>query len=383
MRQREEVQEVLPAMSEHQCYEFLALERPLTRKQMDELRAVSSRAEITPARFWNEYHWGDLKADPAKLVERYFDAHMYFANWGTHRLILRVPIERVAPKSLRAYFVGDAARARVTGEHLILDLRSEDEERNFDEDGQDSLAALALVRTDLMRGDLRVAYLAWLLAVQAGELGDDQPEPPVPPGLSDLTASQAAMAEFLRIDEDLISAAADASHEASDDRPALRKWVVALPPRVKDDWLRRAVDEPDLALGGELLRVYRAESKPPLSKSRRTVADLLAGAERHRLVRERAEADRADKAKRAAEVARKKRLDRLAARVDAAWAELEALVEKSAYEEALLLATDLRDLSARDGAAASFADLFKAMRKRQLRRRGFFDRWTRANAPER
>lgn len=59
--------------------------------------------------------------DPAKLVERYFDAHMYFANWGTHRLILRVPIERVAPRSLQAYFVGDAARAKVTGEHLILD----------------------------------------------------------------------------------------------------------------------------------------------------------------------------------------------------------------------------------------------------------------------
>ena len=67
-------------MSEYQCYEFIALDRPLSSKEMTELRAISTRAAITPTRFWNEYHWGSLKADPAKLVERYFDAHMYFAD---------------------------------------------------------------------------------------------------------------------------------------------------------------------------------------------------------------------------------------------------------------------------------------------------------------
>ena len=82
-------------MSEYQCYEFVALERPLTAKQMAELRAISTRAEISPTRFWNEYQWGDLKADPAKLMERYFDAHLYFTNWGKHRLMLRIPTARV------------------------------------------------------------------------------------------------------------------------------------------------------------------------------------------------------------------------------------------------------------------------------------------------
>ena len=55
-------------MSEYQSYEFIAIDRPLTSKQMAELRVVSTRAEISPTRFWNEYQWGDLKADPAKLV---------------------------------------------------------------------------------------------------------------------------------------------------------------------------------------------------------------------------------------------------------------------------------------------------------------------------
>ena len=42
--------------------------------------------------------------------------------------MLRVPAKRVDGKVLRAYFVGDAANAKAAGEHLIIDLHSEDEE---------------------------------------------------------------------------------------------------------------------------------------------------------------------------------------------------------------------------------------------------------------
>src|SRR5882757_3928470 len=108
-------------MSEYQCYEFVALERPLTVKQMNELRAISTRAEISPTRFWNEYQWGDLKADPAKLIGRYFDAPLYFTNWGAHRLMLRVPKVRVDMKAMKPYFLGgDAARLISMGEHVVL-----------------------------------------------------------------------------------------------------------------------------------------------------------------------------------------------------------------------------------------------------------------------
>jgi predicted HTH transcriptional regulator len=36
-------------MSEYQCYEFVALDRPLTAKQMAELRAISTRAPASTA----------------------------------------------------------------------------------------------------------------------------------------------------------------------------------------------------------------------------------------------------------------------------------------------------------------------------------------------
>ncbi len=36
---------------------------------MGELRSISTRADITTTSFINEYSWGDLKANPVKLLQ--------------------------------------------------------------------------------------------------------------------------------------------------------------------------------------------------------------------------------------------------------------------------------------------------------------------------
>lgn len=372
----------LDSMSEYQCYEFVALDAPLSSRQMAELRAVSTRADITSTRFWNEYHWGDLKADPLKLVMRYFDAHAYFANWGTRRLMLRISAAQVDPKLLRTYFPGGAARLSVAGTRLVLDLTSDEEEPRDDFSPGSPLAPLTPIRAEIAQGDLRAAYLSWLLAVQAGDVRDGALEPLVPDGLSTPSVPQRAMIEFLRIDPDLIGAAAARSRISGGDGKEFRGWVSRLSAGAKDQWLQRAVAEPELALGGELLRAFRKEKKVGAGASRRTVRELRDWAEVRRQARERVEAARVDKARRAAEAVRAKRLDALAHKVDAAWARLEALIEKSAYDDALALALDLRDVAMRDGAIGAFGKRFKAMRKRRIHRRGFFDRWKRANDPE-
>lgn len=64
-------------MSECQYYEFQAIDRPLTKSEMAEVRALSTRATITSTRFQNEYHWGDFTGDPLALIARYYDAHVY------------------------------------------------------------------------------------------------------------------------------------------------------------------------------------------------------------------------------------------------------------------------------------------------------------------
>jgi len=57
-------------MSEYQYYEFRAIDRLLTDRQMQELRAISTRAAISRTSFSNYYTFGDLKANPRDLWSR-------------------------------------------------------------------------------------------------------------------------------------------------------------------------------------------------------------------------------------------------------------------------------------------------------------------------
>jgi hypothetical protein len=77
-------------MSEYQYYEFQAIDRPLTEKEMAQLRSYSTRARITPRSFVNDYSWGDFKGDADAWMEKYFDVFLYLANWGTHSARSRV-----------------------------------------------------------------------------------------------------------------------------------------------------------------------------------------------------------------------------------------------------------------------------------------------------
>src|SRR5437867_12811416 len=99
---------------------------------MAELRSVSTRAVITSTSFTNHYEWGDLKADPLKLLEKYFDTFLYVANWGTGVLYLRLPLELADFKVLRAMFPGDAAPVRQSGHSVIVAFENQFEDDDWD-----------------------------------------------------------------------------------------------------------------------------------------------------------------------------------------------------------------------------------------------------------
>lgn len=368
-------------MSEYQSYEFVALDRRLTATEMAELRSISTRAEITPTRFWNEYQWGDLKADPAELLARYFDVHLYFANWGTRRLMFRLPIAAVDLDALRAYLPGGPATLSTTGEYTVLDLCSEvdDPEDEWWEEGH-LAASLTPLRAELLRGDLRVAYLAWLLAVQDGEVDPDAWEPPVPPGLGELSAPLEALVDFLRIDQDLLAVAAESSGEAGGDVGRFREWVRQLPVGEQQHWLLRAVDNPDLALGSALLGEFRRAQPAVADRQRRTVAQLLARAEGLEDARRREAMRRQEQARAAAAAARERELDALGRRGASAWRELDQLVEARSYDEAVRLAMDLREVAVRADGLEEFDRRLAEVRQRYSRRRSFLDRLSRADA---
>jgi len=194
-------------MSEYQYYEFQAIDRPLTAREMGELRSYSSRARITATSFVNEYSWGDFKGNADAWMEKYFDAFLYLANWGMHIVKLRLPA-RLLDLETAEHYCRESAAVREKDGKIILTFESEAEGGDGWVEGEGELSSLISVRSELARGDLRALYLGWLLCAQNGELDDEEIEPPVPAGLGQLSASLSDFAEFLRIDTDLIDAAA-------------------------------------------------------------------------------------------------------------------------------------------------------------------------------
>lgn len=222
-------------MSEYQYYEFLAIDRSLTCDEMAELRALSTRANITPASFTNEYNWGDFKGNPDKLMERYFDAHVYMANWRTATFMLRLPIEALAKETAEAFMFEYIMECEATKTHWIITWYLEESE-NYDrfnlDDGSGWMARLAPVRDELLRGDIRSLYIGWLRAVAYGIIEDDEMEPLPVSGLGSWTSAQQSLAEFLEVDTDLLAGAGIGRPAAQDGEilpEEMKKWIDALP----------------------------------------------------------------------------------------------------------------------------------------------------------
>ncbi|MEV0299408.1 hypothetical protein [Nocardia sp. NPDC050710] len=380
-------------MSEYQYYEFVAIDRPLDDRELAEVRAMSTRAHLTATSFVNEYHWGSFRGDVHRMVERYYDAHLYLANWGTHQLMFRLPRAVLDLAVAEPYCLGDCVTAETSGERIILGFSSEDESGDWVEAAETSLSAVVGVRADLAAGDLRPLYLAWLAGYGAWERDewafdrdhDDRLEPPVPPGLRTLTAAQRAMADFLRLDRDLLHVAASASPDLAvraDDSRALAVWIAELDVAEKDRLLLRVAGDDAAGVRMELLRRFRdSATAAPEQAPRRTVADLLDGAARHRRDRERREAaveaeqQARLEARRARERAR--RLDALARDQDDAWQRIEVMVatkKASQYGAAIELLVDLRDLAEREGRTETFMRQASALRGRHTGKPAFLRR---------
>lgn len=316
-------------MSEYQYYEFVAIDRPLTRDDMAELRAHSSRAAISATSFVNEYHWGDLKGDPAHWMRRYFDAFVYTANWCSCRLALRVPRGVFQKADLKHFMTDCALTVDDAKTHWIINWSlddSEDHDRFGMEDGRGWMGRLAPLRDELMRGDLRPLYLGWLAGVAGAEVDDDALEPPVPMGMSRLSVAQQALVEFLEIDPDLITAAAAGSQEAveSSEDDSVETWVAGLPKSemriVFSLLLQGATQQAERRVRSEFIAWQEESGSTVLSPAvRRTVAELqiLAnGAEEQRMGQQAKERARQEEENRKA---REAYLRKMAGNVEQCW----------------------------------------------------------------
>jgi hypothetical protein len=384
-------------MSEYQYYEFLAIDTPVTSQQMAELRSISTRAEISPTRFTNTYTYGDFRGNPVELVERYFDAHVYIANWGTHTLIFGIPGTAVDAQALRAYQAEDGFHVRERRGRVVVTFQKAAEDGGDwveDDEGPAWMTALHGLRADLMNGDLRAAYLGWLRGLQtavvvideerldedeepeweAGEIDTSMLEPPVPPGLRSLSGPLRELARFLELDQDLLAVAAAASEpltRTAPSTPELTRWIGALPSDERDAILLRVV-QGDAQVSAELRRRFREATAPPITAAatkRRTIGELFAASREHAERRKRQEAEAAAAERRrkaeAARQAREAHLDAMVGNEGPLWHQVQVLIvtkKPADYDRAVMIVKDLRDLAQREGTTAAFEERLHALR---------------------
>jgi len=378
-------------MSEYQYYEFLAIDRPLTSEEMAALRALSTRAHITPVSFTNEYNWGDFKGNPDDLMRRFFDAHVYVANWMTAIFKVRVPIDAISEKTVEATAVRHILDLKATETHWVITWNLNESE-NYDrfgmDDGRGWMARLAPVRDELLRGDIRSLYIGWLAAVTREMVDEDDLEPLPVEGLGSLTAAQQALAEFLEVDEDLLAGAGIGSPALQDGEPSQKET---------DEWLGELPRDEVFALLNQLLEGQGQKAERTLKNRfavwrrglggesdeapRRSVEELKRNAEtakERRLERERREKERLD-AKRRKE--REAYLRALSKNFPEAWQSVQQSVERGsglAYDEACRALADLAEAYSVHANRKTFQQELRKFMAGHMRRKTLIQRLVKA-----
>jgi hypothetical protein len=260
-------------MSEYQHYEWLAIDRPLNHEQLRAVQGLSSHMDdVTPTHALVTYSYGDFKHDPIKVLTSYFDAHLYTANWGDTRLAFRLPRAAVNADEIKAYTFTDHISFERKGDNYILSIEWDEEGGSDWVEVDGVLAQVASVRQQLISGDYRALYLAWLAfderATEYDEGYDDGADekrtpPPAPPGLDALNGPLKAFCDLFNIDKSIIKAAAKDSKPLYEPSPSEWRNALAKISRERcDHYLLQLIKD-----GSPLGSVLRKELAPYLGQS--------------------------------------------------------------------------------------------------------------------
>jgi hypothetical protein len=343
-------------MSEYQFVAFRAIDRPVSKQNLAYMRQQSTRAEISPWSFENEYHYGDFRGNAEEMLRRGYDIHLHYANFGVRRLLIRLPPGRPSIAEIKPYlgedFLQFSKDKNGTGGILAIEpyLEPDTLEELWEVDS--FLDRLMEIRTEILEGDLRPLYLAHLaMACDLNHDPEETTEAPVPAGLGALTDAQQALAEFYGLDDSLIAAAAEASPplpKQGDSSKGYAQWLDEQPEQKKNAWLAAWMADAASPARAEMLAEYKSARdmpKWPTAEPKRTIAQLQAAA-----------TEIADKARKraAAQQARQraKRLADMAENPTATLRETEKLVAErttDAYRQVAELLADLREALASSG----------------------------------
>lgn len=193
------------------------------------------------------------------------------------------PADLLDPKQVEPYCAPYYIELERVGDRYVLDIQLHEEGVGWIE-GEGWLGAVAPLRSDILQGDRRVLYLAWLKAIELDggfELDETQEEPPVPPGLGQLNAALETFVDLFDVDPSLLQTAVQVSPPPAPelDEETLRVAIGRLSRDECDTFLLRlARNEPGLHLALRRRLDALLETTPTTTQTgrRRTIGELLA-----------------------------------------------------------------------------------------------------------
>ena len=247
-------------------------------------------------------------------------------------------------------------------------------------EGEGNLSSLIGLRQEILQGDYRLLYLAWLKAISyldIDELNEEELEPPVPPGLGKLSSSLEAFIDAFELNEHLLKVATTASAAKPSLSEKILKAAITKLERSESDTflLRLAKGEANLSF----------ELRKRLSQMMEVMQDVITGERTIRQLLESAEQEQKQSERRklqATEALRVRELEALALRETAAWEDVEALIQKGtskSYDEVVPLLLKLRDLAGYQNQQANFSTRLKQLHAQYSSRTGLKRRLLEAN----
>jgi len=338
-------------MSEYQYYEFRAIDKVLTKKQKETISSLSSRAHITSQKASFIYNYGSFSGNIEKLMEECFDIMLYITNWGTTRLMFCIPLPLIDIEKIKNICISDEINYWIskTKKNVILDLNFCNEEQERWIEGEGWLDELIDLRAELIKGDYRILYLAWLKAAEQAldfdEIDEDTLEPMIPFGLKKLSKAQDTYIELIGLNKTLIKVAAKQSKNKNQ-VINMKKWITKLSKKEQQDFLYR------LSLEERNLSVI-------LNKRLHALKEQEEGCEEEKIIKRRSisllinltknlDDKKQKKELEKIEFKRQNKLNDLAARKDKVWKEIYILIAERntlSYDKAVKLLMNLHELA--------------------------------------
>ena len=349
-------------MSEYQYYEFRAIDTPLTESQIDDVSKLSSRTYVTSHSASFVYNYSDFPGNTEKLMTNYFDVMLYMSNWGTRQLIFRLPTTLVDKKQFGIYCIFEEIDSRVTNdkEYILLEFDFQDEDQVDWIEGEGWLGDLMGLREELINGDYRILYLAWLKAAGNAyyieDIDSNIVEPPVPDGLGNLSPAQKTFVKYLEINKAMIAVASQNSSEIQN-KSHLEPYIEQLALTEQYNYLiRLSREEKNLsALLNKHLQKFANQESQHLEDgniNRRTISALIDSSNAWR-------ENQKLKEQHEKKMARQRELESLVSKKNIIWDKIDSLIQEknaTAYKKVIDHLKDLRDLAEYQGKLKEFTE---------------------------